>query len=45
MRTSDSKVSCEHCKSYRELMCKNPNSPYGGKVRLPGMGCYAGTRR
>lgn len=39
-----SKVKCENCKYLRDFICKNPDSPYGGKPRLlKRMGCYAGS--
>lgn len=35
-------ANCANCRHYRDNQCRNPASPYGGKIRLPGMGCWAG---
>jgi len=33
---------CADCSPhYHDHQCRNPDSPYGGKVRLPQMGCWA----
>ena len=32
---------CETCRHYRDLFCRNPESPYGGNIRLPVHKCFA----
>ena len=34
---------CLNCKRFIDQVCKNPDSPYGGKFRLSCQGCWAFT--
>ncbi len=38
-------TKCLSCKFYKDMLCKNPDSPYGAKPRMNWMGCYAGKKR